>query len=53
MVRSMAASLSRPVVESPSPSRTMRVKPSSTRKLFSCGRAISSRQLLVPRSSAA
>ena len=39
--------------DSPSPSRTMRVKPSSTRKPFSCGRAISRRQLLVPRSSAA
>ena len=32
MVRSIAASLSRPVIDSPSPSRTMRVKPSSTRK---------------------
>ena len=53
MVRSIAASDSRPVADRPSPSRTMRVKPSSTRKLCSCGRAISRRQLLVPRSSAA
>jgi len=43
----------RPVTDRPSPRRTMRVKPSSTRKPPSCGRAISRRQLLVPRSRAA
>ncbi len=57
-VRTIAASASRPVCDTPSPSRTMRQKLSTMRK--SAGsvpgsgcRAISRRQLLVPRSSAA
>jgi len=53
MARSMAASLMQPVVEMPSPSLTMREKESTTRKLSPEGQAIRSRQLLVPRSSAA
>ena len=39
--------------ETPSPNRTMREKASTTRKPSPVGRATSSRQLLVPRSSAA
>ena len=42
----------RPLRASPSPSRTMREKASMTVKPPSVGRAISSRQLLVPRSIA-
>ena len=53
MARSMAASLMHPVAETPSPRRMMREKESTTRKLSPNGQAISSRQLLVPRSSAA
>ena len=52
MVRVMAGSDSRPVWVTPSPSRTMREKASITRKPPGTGLAISSRQLLVPRSSA-
>ena len=51
--RPTAASLMRPDVETPSPSRMMRENASMTRKLSPVGRATSSRQLLVPRSSAA
>ena len=51
--RSMAAGLSSPVRCSPSPSRTMRLKLSSTRNPSPDGVATSMRQLLVPRSSAA
>ncbi len=51
--RSIAASLMRPDAEMPSPSRMMRENASMTRKLSPVGRATSSRQLLVPRSSAA
>src|SRR5580658_1919973 len=53
MVRSIAASESLPVAASPSPSRTMREKASMTRKPRRVPRATRSRQLLVPRSSAA
>ena len=52
-VRAIAASLRRPVSDRPSPSRTMREKASMTRKPSAVGRATRSRQLLVPRSSAA
>ena len=52
-VRSIAASLSRPVCESPSPKRTMREKASTTRNPSAVGRATRRRQLLVPKSSAA
>ena len=51
--RPIAASLMRPVVEMPSPSRMIRENESITRKLSPVGQAISRRQLLVPRSSAA
>ena len=51
--RSIAASDSRPVAETPSPSRMMRENASMTRKPSPDGRAISRRQLLVPRSRAA
>ena len=52
--RSMAGAASRPVRPSPSPSRTMREKASITRNCPGReGTATSSRQLLVPRSSAA
>ncbi len=47
------ASEIRPVWAMPSPSRMMREKESTMRNPPSVGRAISSRQLLVPRSSAA
>ena len=50
--RSIAPSVIFPLVASPSPSRTTREKASMTTKPFSAGRAISRRQLLVPRSSA-
>ena len=54
IVRAIAASDSTPLAASPSPSRTMREKASTTRKPLARGRrATSSRQLLVPRSSAA
>ena len=53
IVRSIAASDSRPLAASPSPSRTMRENASMTANPPPCGRAIRSRQLLVPRSSAA
>jgi hypothetical protein len=53
IVRAIAASLRRPVCDNPSPSRTMRENESMTRKPSKVGRAISRRQLLVPRSSAA
>ena len=52
-VRSTAASDSRPLAETPSPRRMMREKASITLKPRREGRATSSRQLLVPRSSAA
>ena len=51
--RRIAASLSRPELVMPSPSRMMRENASITRKLSRVARATSSRQLLVPRSSAA
>ena len=52
--RSMAGSLRRPVADRPSPSRTMRENASTTRNWPAVSaRATSSRQLLVPRSSAA
>jgi hypothetical protein len=51
--REIAASLMRPEVDTPSPSRMMRENASITRKLSPVGRATRSRQLLVPRSSAA
>jgi hypothetical protein len=51
--RSIAAWLSLPFWASPSPSRTTRLNASMTTKFSSEGRAISSRQLLVPRSIAA
>ena len=51
--RSIASSLSRPVCARPSPSRTTRLKASITVKLGPEGLAMSSRQLLVPRSIAA
>ncbi|MGY3410583.1 hypothetical protein ACVWZV_006696 [Bradyrhizobium sp. GM5.1] len=53
MARSIAASLMHPVAETPSPSRMMREKESTTRKPSWVGQAIRSLQLLVPRSSAA
>jgi hypothetical protein len=53
MARSIAASLMEPVAETPSPSRMIRENESTTRKLSPAGLAIKSRQLLVPRSSAA
>ena len=49
----IAAVLIAPDCASPSPSRTMREKASTTMKRGSSGRAMSKRQLLVPRSSAA
>jgi hypothetical protein len=52
-VRAMAALDSRLPRPSPSPSLTMREKLSAMRKPPALGRAIRSRQLLVPRSSAA
>jgi len=51
--RQRAASLIAPVEEMPSPRRMMREKESTTRNPSPVGQAISSRQLLVPRSSAA
>jgi len=53
IVRAIAASDSLPVAASPSPSRTMRENASITRNPPPVRRAIRSRQLLVPRSSAA
>ena len=53
MARSMAPSLIEPVEEIPSPRRMMREKELTTRNPSAVGHAISSRQLLVPRSSAA
>jgi hypothetical protein len=53
MARSIAASLMLPLVDIPSPSRMIREKESTTRKPSPVGQAISSRQLFVPRSSAA
>ena len=53
MARSIAASLMEPVAEMPSPSRMIRENELTTRKLSPAGQAIKSRQLLVPRSSAA
>jgi hypothetical protein len=53
IARVIAASLMRPDVDSPSPSRMMRENASMTRKPSRVGRATSRRQLLVPRSSAA
>ena len=53
MVRSIASSDSLPLAANPSPSRTTRLKASITVKFSPEGRAISRRQLLVPRSSAA
>ena len=53
IARSIATSHSRPELCSPSPSRTMRLKLSTTRNPSGVGAATSSRQLLVPRSSAA
>ncbi|EQB18219.1 hypothetical protein RLDS_02950 [Sphingobium lactosutens DS20] len=53
MARSIAASLIRPDDANPSPSRTMREKASTTMNPSADGLAISSRQLLVPRSMAA
>ena len=44
---------SRPLCDRPSPRRTMRENASMTRNPSAVGRATSSRQLLVPRSSAA
>jgi hypothetical protein len=51
--RSIAASDRRPDCASPSPSRTTRLNASITTKCSPAGRAISKRQLLVPRSIAA
>ena len=51
--RSIAASLMQPVAEMPSPSRMIRENESITRNPSPAGQAIRSRQLLVPRSSAA
>lgn len=51
--RSMEAVESCPLLPRPSPSRTTRLKESSTRKPEAWGEAISRRQLFVPRSSAA
>jgi hypothetical protein len=53
MARSIAASLMQPVVDMPSPSRMIRENESTTRNPSPEGQAIRSRQLLVPRSSAA
>ncbi len=53
IARSIAASLIEPVAAMPSPSRMIREKESTTRNPSPVGQAISSRQLLVPRSSAA
>jgi hypothetical protein len=53
MARSIAASLMEPVADMPSPSRMIRENESTTRNPSPVGQAISSRQLLVPRSSAA
>ena len=53
MARRIAASLMRPEAEMPSPRRMMRENASTTRNPSAVGRATSSRQLLVPRSSAA
>ena len=54
IARLIAASERRPVAVSPSPSRTMRENASTTRNCPGrVGAAISNRQLLVPRSSAA
>ena len=53
MVRSTAASDRRPLAVTPSPRRMMRENASMTLKPRRDGRATSSRQLLVPRSSAA
>jgi len=53
IVRAIAASDNAPVAASPSPNRTMRENASTTRKPPPDRRAIKSRQLLVPRSSAA
>ena len=53
IARSIAASLMQPVVEIPSPSLMIRENESTTRNPSSVGQAISRRQLLVPRSSAA
>ncbi|MEH2476908.1 hypothetical protein V1282_000265 [Nitrobacteraceae bacterium AZCC 2146] len=53
IAREIAASLITPDVETPSPSRMIRENESITRKLSPVGQAISRRQLLVPRSSAA
>ena len=51
--RSIAASLMRREAATPSPRRMMRENASMTRNPSAVGRAISRRQLLVPRSSAA
>jgi hypothetical protein len=51
--RTIAASLSRPDAVTPSPSLMMRENASMTRKPSRVARATRSRQLLVPRSSAA
>jgi len=51
--RSMAAGQRAPVACRPSPRRTVRLKPSTTRKPVEAGVATSMRQLLVPRSRAA
>jgi hypothetical protein len=51
-VRFIAVSESRPELSTPSPRRMMREKASMTRKPRRDGRAIKSRQLLVPRSRA-
>ena len=53
MARDMASGSSSPVRDSPSPNRTIRENDSTTRKERPKGDAISSRQLLVPRSMAA
>ena len=53
IVRAMASSESRPVMDTPSPRRMMRENASITLKPRREGRATSSRQLFVPRSSAA
>jgi hypothetical protein len=49
----MEAAESCPLLPKPSPSRTTRLKESITRKPAWLEEAINSRQLLVPRSSAA
>ena len=53
MVREMASSESRPEALTPSPRRTIRENASTMRNPLRVGRATSSRQLFVPRSSAA